>query len=399
MEKEHEKTHKFVKNSKYLTVSIYALGVILFGCIIFRLIYNWTRTVAFIHHLMGVLSPFLAGLLIAYMISPLINCFYEKLFLERLKMKKKGIAKMISVFLSYAIVMGLLAVCMNSVIPQLIESVAELTTSIPDIYNTIMDRVTNLTKNGQNMNTPGLINVLINQNMPKAYSYLENFMGKSLPMLYDFSMQAIKGVVNLFIALIISIYLSFDKNILLLAFKKLIYAVLPVKEANSLTKTFRECNQIFSNYLVGKAVDSIIIGILCFVIMSILKLPLTVLISIIVGITNMIPYFGPFIGAIPGVFLIALLSPFGAVKFAIMIFLIQQFDGYILGPRILGGSTGVRPITILFAVLVGGAYFGALGMFLGVPVVVVVQHLIAQWMDRRLEEKDILVELSEERKE
>lgn len=398
MENDHEKKHKFEKNSKYLTVSVYALGVILFGCIIFRLIFNWARTVESIHHLIGVLSPFLAGILIAYMINPLVNCFYEKVFLNRLKVKRKGVFKVVSVFLAYAIVLGLFAVCMNSVIPQLIESVAEISTSVPDIYSTIMDRVTNLTKNGQNMNTPGVINVLINQNMPKAYGYLENFMGKSLPMLYDLSMQAIKGIVNLFIALIISIYLCFDKNILLLALKKLIYASLPVKKADSLTKTFRECNQIFSNYLIGKAIDSLIIGILCFIVMSILKLPLTVLISIIVGVTNMIPYFGPFIGAVPGVFLIGLLTPFGAVKFTIMIFLIQQFDGYILGPRILGGSTGVRPITILFAVLVGGAYFGAVGMFLGVPVVVVVQHLITQWMNRRLQEKEISVGLSAERK-
>ena len=126
--------------------------------------------------------------------------------------------------------------------------------------------------------------------------------------------------------------------------------------------------------------------------MTLLKLPLAVLISLIVGVTNMIPYFGPFIGAVPGVFLIAIISPYGAVKFGVMVFLLQQFDGYILGPKILGNSTGVRPIAILLAIIVGGAYFGAVGMFLGVPVFAVVQYLVGKWMDGKLIEKEIDLE-------
>jgi predicted PurR-regulated permease PerM len=123
--------------------------------------------------------------------------------------------------------------------------------------------------------------------------------------------------------------------------------------------------------------------------MSFFELPMAVLLSLIVGITNMIPYFGPFIGAIPGVILIGFLNPVGAVKFAILVFVLQQFDGYILGPRILGNSTGVRPVAILFAVIVGGAYFGVAGMFLGVPVFAVVQHLIGKWVEQRLQKKEI----------
>jgi predicted PurR-regulated permease PerM len=381
--------HKFEKNSKYLTISVYTIFVILAGCIIFHLVYDWAKTVEGVRRFIGVLSPFLIGLLIAYMMNPLIELFEETLFQNILHLKKKSQLKLLSIMLAYVLVLGALLICMTCVVPQLIQSIAEITNSIPDMYSAIMDRMTNLTKNGQNMSTPGMINVYINQNLPKAYRYIESVMGKSIPVIYDASMQVIKVVANFFIALIISIYLSFDKNIILNDLKKMIYAVLPASNARNMIVTLRECDQIFSSYLFGKAVDSIIIGVLCFVIMSCLKLPLTVLISIIVGITNMIPYFGPFIGAVPGIFLIAFLNPVGAVKFTIMVFLLQQFDGYILGPRILGNSTGVRPVAILFSVIVGGAYFGVAGMFLGVPVFAVVQHLINKWLEERLQKKEI----------
>ena len=389
----HKKRHNFEWNSKYFTISVYSIFVILAGCIIFRLILNLAATLEVIRHFLGVMSPFLIGLLIAYMMNPFINLFYYSFFKRKLNVKRKKLFKLISIVISYIIVFGILGTCLTFVIPQLVESITELTTLIPDLYTSIMDRVTNLTKQGQNLSTPAAINIFLNQNLPKVYGYLEAFMGKSLPMLYDFSMQAIKIVFNMVIAIIISIYLSLDKKILLNAGKRFVYAAFSTSQARNLILTLKECNQIFSRYLSGKAIDSLIIGILCFILMTLLKLPLAVLISLIVGVTNMIPYFGPFIGAVPGVFLIAIISPYGAVKFGVMVFLLQQFDGYILGPKILGNSTGVRPIAILLAIIVGGAYFGAVGMFLGVPVFAVVQYLVGKWMDGKLAEKEIDLEL------
>lgn len=386
-----DKRHKFEKNSKYLTISIYSLFVILAGSVIFRLIYHWAKTVAAIQSLIDVLSPFLIGLLVAYMLDPIIGFFEQNVWRKMFRIRREKIAKLCAVFVTYIIIFGALGICMNFVIPQILKSIGEITTSIPSAYATIMDRLTNLTKHGQNITRPSMINVIINQSLPKAYTYIEQFMGESIPVLYDFSMQIIKVIFNLFIALIISIYLSLDKKLMIKSLKRFMYALLPVNDARNIISTFQECDHIFSNYLVGKSIDSLIIGILCFVITSIFHLPYSVLISIIVGITNMIPYFGPFLGAIPGVCLIAILSPIGAVKFAIIIFLIQQFDGYILGPRILGNSTGVRPVAILFAVIVGGAYFGVAGMFLGVPILAVIQYLVGEWMEKRLAKKQIQI--------
>lgn len=143
-------------------------------------------------------------------------------------------------------------------------------------------------------------------------------------------------------------------------------------------------SQNFSGFIIGKSIDSLIIGLLAFVAMTILKLPYTVLISVIIGITNMIPYFGPIIGAVPGAFILFIVSPMKCLIFIIMVFVLQQFDGLILGPKILGESTGVRPLLILFSITVGGAYFGPLGMFLGVPFFATVQFLIKNWVDYRL---------------
>ena len=146
---------------------------------------------------------------------------------------------------------------------------------------------------------------------------------------------------------------------------------------------------ILSAFLISKAIDSLIIGGLCCVIMNIIHLPYTVLISVIVGITNMIPYFGPFIGAVPGVLIYLCTSPKDALIFVIMIFILQQFDGLILGPRLLGQSTGLSPIWVIFGITVGGAYFGVVGMFIGVPMVAVFAFLLNKVISYRLSGKEI----------
>ena len=151
----------------------------------------------------------------------------------------------------------------------------------------------------------------------------------------------------------------------------------------------QECNNIFGAFLISKAIDSLIIGCICCVAMNIIGLPYAVLLSVIVGITNMIPYFGPFIGAVPGILIYLCINWEHAVIFAIMILVLQQFDGLILGPRLLGQSTGLSPIWVIFAITVGGAYFGVIGMFIGVPVVAVIAFLINKLISSRLRGKKI----------
>ena len=192
---------------------------------------------------------------------------------------------------------------------------------------------------------------------------------------------------NLVIALVTSVYMTVDKKIIVMFLKKIVLAVFSEKISYSILRKCKDCHKIFSSFIIGKSIDSLIIGILCFILMTILRLPYAVLISVIVGITNMIPYFG----AVPGTFILFIVSPMKSLIFVIMVFLLQQFDGFILGPKILGDSTGVRPLLILFSITVGGAYFGPLGMFLGVPFFACVQYLIENWVDYRLYRKKISI--------
>ena len=217
-------------------------------------------------------------------------------------------------------------------------------------------------------------------------------------MLYSVSVSIVKWLINLLLGIVISIYMIYSKDMFRYEAKRVVYAIFPEEKGDVLCKTCRECNGIFSAFLISKAIDSLIIGCICCVAMNLLHLPYAVLLSVIVGITNMIPYFGPFIGAVPGVLIYLCTNWEYAIVFAVMIFILQQFDGIILGPRLLGQSTGLSPIWVIFAITVGGAYFGVIGMFIGVPVVAVIAYLCNTFLNSRLKGKHVkaLKEFDEE---
>ena len=212
-----------------------------------------------------------------------------------------------------------------------------------------------------------------------------------LPFLYSAGLSIISWFINIILAFVISCYLLFSKQKLIKSLKRVAYAIFPEDICLTLFDTLKDCNQIFSQYIIGKTLDSTIIGILCLACMTILRLPYALIISLIVGITNMIPYFGPFIGAIPGILII---SPKSSLIFAVLILAIQQLDGSVIGPKILGKSTGLQPISIIFAITVGGALAGPLGMFLGVPIVAVLTFLINKLLNYILKKKHIEPDLS-----
>lgn len=175
--------------------------------------------------------------------------------------------------------------------------------------------------------------------------------------------------------------------------QKVIYVIFKKSHADKISQTLSECNKIFGKFIVGKTIDSTIIGFLCFLFMNILGLKYSMLISVIVGITNMIPYFGPFIGAVPGVLILLTIDWKYALVFGVLILALQQFDGLYLGPKILGESTGLRPVWIIFAITVGGWLAGPIGMFLGVPCVAVIAFLTDRVINRKLTEKILLLKM------
>ncbi len=381
--------HKFESNKKYFTISIYAIGVILIGCIIYRFVTQWSGTKELITELWDILFPFFLGFLIAYIISPVVDFFQRNLFAKLIPDTYPRLCRGISILFSYILFLGGAAVCLVFVIPQLAESLQELSLQIPGIVEALRQ----LSDKYLNSNTGFLpkeaVSSIETNVLPKIMSVSNEFLSGLIPWFYNFTLSLAKWMYNLVIALVTSVYMTVDKKIIVMFLKKIVLAVFSEKISYSILRKCKDCHKIFSSFIIGKSIDSLIIGILCFILMTILRLPYAVLISVIVGITNMIPYFGPFIGAVPGTFILFIVSPMKSLIFVIMVFLLQQFDGFILGPKILGDSTGVRPLLILFSITVGGAYFGPLGMFLGVPFFACVQYLIENWVDYRLYRKKI----------
>lgn len=380
--------HIFERNKNYYIISVYVIFTIIISSILLKIIWNWAETLDNIKHFLSMLSPFLIGFFIAYLLNPLIKFFDKKLFNELMHIKKASIRKFLSIFITYLLVFGIITVCIVVIIPELYVSISNIYYGITDYYNGFLDFIEKTNKKYPDIDL-SYINSIIENNSQHIVEMLQGSIGTLLPLIYNTSISVISWTINLVIAIMVSCYMLIDKNIITLNIKRLIYAVVPKKKADSFLSTVYECNNIFSKYLVGKTIDSTIIGILCFIIMSVIGLKYALLISVIVGITNMIPYFGPFIGAVPGAVLLLTVDWKYCLVFCILILILQQFDGLYLGPKILGDSTGLRPVWIIFAITAGGWVAGVAGMFLGVPVVAVIAFLVDKFINKRLNEKNI----------
>ena len=380
--------HWFHVNRKYMSICRYALFVIIAAILIYIIISHWGETRKSLSNLFGVLSPFLIGVLMAYFLIPLVARIQGLLQKFITKGKYEKITKSVAIFLAYLLVIGFIAIAFVFVIPQMGQSIRELTDKIPFMYRTIMRELASLQKRYPDIDLEFVYDRL-DEVMPNLINYGTDLMGSLLPVVYSLSVSIVKMAINLLLGIMISIYMIYSKENFRFQAKRVVYAILQEEEGDELCATLRECNNIFGAFLISKAIDSLIIGCICCVAMNMIGLPYAVLLSVIVGITNMIPYFGPFIGAVPGVLIYLCTDWELAVIFAIMILVLQQFDGLILGPRLLGQSTGLSPIWVIFAITVGGAYFGVIGMFIGVPVVAVIAYLINKLISSRLRGKKV----------
>ena len=351
--------NKFESNKKYFTISIYTIIVVTICALIVKIIFSWDKTAQLLHLFFNALAPFLIGFLIAYILNPIVNLLDEKLCQSLLHISRPG--------------------------------VTDLANSVPDWINEITLFLMNLETYFPGIDSDSLTQsaemYLLNLLDMKA---LTSWITSIIPQILLSTVSFVKAISTALIAIIVSCYMLYDKKTLGTALHRFLYALLSEKTANHIIDTAKDCHRIFSGFISGKTLDSIIIGILCFIFMTILRLPYALLISVIVGVTNMIPYFGPFIGAVPGAFIILLIDPIQMLIYLLLILVLQQFDGRYLGPKILGDSTGLRPIWIIFAITIGGAVGGFIGMFLGVPCVAVIAFLTGRWVENRLQQKSNL---------
>ena len=392
--KQPKRKKRFESNNTYFTISIYAIATFAICLLIFRFTNNWQSTKSQIGQILSVFSPFLLAFLIAYFINPMVKHIDNFLFQRTLKHKFERGHLLLSMILAYVIAIGAIILVFIFIVPQIITSISQLIRISPTLYQNALDMLYSLDERFPSLDL-SFIYQTAEDVMPDLFNFFRTFMSETvLPFLYSAGLSIISWFINIILAFVISCYLLFSKQKLIKSLKRVAYAIFPEDICLTLFDTLKDCNQIFSQYIIGKTLDSTIIGILCLACMTILRLPYALFISLIVGITNMIPYFGPFIGAIPGILILLIISPKSSLIFAVLILAIQQLDGSVIGPKILGKSTGLQPISIIFAITVGGALAGPLGMFLGVPIVAVLTFLINKLLNYILKKKHIEPDLS-----
>jgi predicted PurR-regulated permease PerM len=332
----------------------------------------------------ALLLPFIVGFTLAFLMAPLQN-FIEKKLLKNLNVSKR-IKRGLSTFSSLILTLSALISLFIVVTPQLISSINTLIDQIPsyiDSTNAFIDQLI------IQLNIEAEATVFLQDITAQVLQNINQLGREFLPNLLSMSINLLTLMFRLIIGIIIAVYMLLEKERFVNQVSKLVLALVPSEDAKIVFKVSNLAKDKFNKFILGKTVDSIIVGILSFVVMSILQWPYALLISVIIGITNMIPVFGPFIGAVPGVLILFIVSPSIALWFILFIIILQQIDGNIIGPMILGDSLGLPTLWIMFAIIVGGGLFGILGMFLGVPVFAVIYVIIKETVALKLKDKGI----------
>ncbi len=378
-------------NSKYNTISVYALIVICCSIIFYFVASQIGSFSEKISILIGILYPFIIGFAIAYLLNFILK-FYEHTILDNVQGSsklKKGHKRSISLILTYLTAAGIFYLFVHFIVPQLIDSIMGLVNDVP-MY---VDNVTKLFDDVmKETNLSPEYTALIQEQMNKYINIIMDFAKEVIPVVGNILKMIASSIWNIVLGIIISVYLLIDKEYFFAINRKITCALFSDKMASRIFELTHRTNEIFGKFLSGKIIDSAIIGVLSFVVFSIFKIPYTLLISVIIGVTNIIPFFGPFIGAIPSFIIILFVSPTKALIFLILIFIIQQIDGNIIGPKILGDSIGISAFWILFAILVAGEFMGLVGMIIGVPVFAIIYSVIKEDVEYKLKNKDLPTE-------
>ena len=380
----------------YLYGMLAGFGAISLSIIFFFLIYRFDGFGDAISTLTGILMPFIYGAVIAYLLKPVCNTI--EAFLRRfIPEKMKGLINALSV--TFTILFGLLliyALCMM-IIPQLI-------TSVTTLYYTAQANITKfmywanhlefIEKNEQIMELLNSAYAALNTNLD---TWIKNTLLPSMQNILSGAALGVLNVVvvlkNLIIGIIVAVYMLASRKRFVQQGKMVLYSVVKPRWASLITEEVKYADRMFGGFINGKILDSAIIGLLCYIGCLIFKFPSALLVSVIIGVTNVIPFFGPFIGAIPATLLILIQNPIKALWFVLFVLVLQQLDGNIIGPKILGNTTGLSSFWVLFAILLFGGLWGFAGMIVGVPLFAVIYDVIKKLVIyglRRNEELDML---------
>lgn len=386
---------KITIDKKTLGIGIVALSVIILSVSFIYLLFNGSLFFNAFQKIIKVSMPVIYGFVMAYLLSPIVNFIEEKCLLPVFKSLNVNITrKLMSRMRLFSIIITLILASLFVyaflliVIPELYESLQSIILSFPVYINNLVHFIEKLLVSYPEIEH--YITNLMNEYSSDVYESVSSILPSMNSFIKSLSLSVISFVMTLWdmiLGLIVAIYMLASKERFIGQGKKILFSVFKRERANNILKEIRFIDQTFGGFISGKLLDSLIIGILCFICLQFIGTPYSLLISFIVGITNVIPFFGPYLGAIPSAFLVLMVDPLQCLYFLIFILVLQQFDGNYLGPKILGNSIGLSGFWVLFSITIFGGLFGVGGMILGVPAFAVVYALIKRYAKRQLNKK------------
>ena len=375
---------------KYVYLMLAGFGAISLSILFFFFLFRLETVGGYVKAAINTLMPFIIGCVMAYLIYPIsqgITLYLDKLTSDRCK----KFTLTVGIFLGLIIFGVAIYLLLCMLLPQLVESITSIIVGMPVMADNLSKWVTTLLKDNPQLQETA--NLVLESSSEQLQTWLTNtLVPKAQELITTLSSSVISTfgfLFNFFIGIIVCVYVLNSADKLKRQAKMIVRAITSPKYSDKIFEITYEMDQCFGGFIRGKLLDSLIIGILCFICISFMEMPYPVLISTIVGVTNIIPFFGPFIGAIPSAILILTVSPIQALYFVIFIFILQQFDGNILGPTILGQSTGIGSIWVLFSILIFGDLFGFVGMIIGVPTFAVIYYLISKYVFKKLAARDM----------
>lgn len=376
---------KFFKNNHNLRKNLYTLGVVILAIIFYRYTEN-AKLVNFIPSIIRVMKPFIIGAVLAYVLNCGTN-YLENNVLNRFEYFRSHPHKSraFSITLAFLLLIGVVVGIIAYIIPEIVSSLQNVLNFFVGIDSDTVHEYVNafLTKHNIDISVSTYRSILkATDNLINSLTSSLRYMPEMLTSLASHTISFASSLINIIMGIMIAIYMLLDKEKLLHFCKKTLFILFSKQQVENIAHAIKYTNSVFNSFVVGKTIDSLIIAVIFFVGSMILNLPYPMLCAIIIGITNMIPYFGPFIGAVPVVALILLINPVKGIWVLIFIVILQQFDGVILGPRILGDSIGLKPIGVIFAITVGGALAGPMGMFFGVPIFSVLFTVYSSFVEK-----------------
>ncbi len=378
-------------NRKYTTIAIYACIVIAIAIIMLVIGLNFDRVSAMVSRMMDVLNPIFVGIIIAYLCNSLLRLFENKVFAftERRKPRRR-LRRGLALTATYLVVLLVIALFLLLIVPQIKNSYFDLVSRFQSYINSAITFADNFIRDfplfGDEYQTltdfidPNEISAKIKALITESGDFLTGLTNNLL----TYGVGFVNGAMDILLAVIISIYLLIAKEKIGARIRKICSAFLPVERVEQLHDLAVYTDHTFGGFIVGKLLDSLIIGILSFILFALCKMPYYPLLAVIVGVTNVIPFFGPFIGAIPSIFIVFIADPPKALWLALLILGIQQLDGNVIGPKILGDSTGLSSLGVLVSITIMGGYFGVAGMIFGVPLFAVICALVKRYIENRL---------------